>query len=111
MKHEWNTDKDRVARTIQSCFIRGSFGVATMSTRVCVIAAVMIAVALGSSLTLGGRADADDIDVNTFSIVAFDPVAKEWGCGVASKVIGVGAIVPWAKTGVGAVATQALSNR
>jgi len=59
----------------------------------------------------GGPAQAADIDVNTFSIVAYDPVAKEWGCGVASKVIAVGSIVPWAKTGVGAVATQAQSNR
>jgi uncharacterized Ntn-hydrolase superfamily protein len=47
---------------------------------------------------------------HTFSIVAYDPARQEWGVGTASKVLAVGAGVPWAKAGVGAVATQALSN-
>jgi uncharacterized Ntn-hydrolase superfamily protein len=51
-----------------------------------------------------------EMEVNTFSIVAYDPDKQEWGCAVASKVIGVGAVVPWAKVGVGAVATQAAAN-
>lgn len=34
----------------------------------------------------------------------------EWGVAVASKFLAVGAVVPWAKAGVGAVATQALAN-
>ena len=38
-----------------------------------------------------------DIESHTFSIVAYDPAAKQWGCAVASKVLAVGAIVPWAK--------------
>jgi len=47
----------------------------------------------------------------TFSIVAWDPFAgPEWGVAVASKFLAVGAIAPWAKAGVGAVATQALAN-
>lgn len=47
----------------------------------------------------------------TFSIVAWDPFAgPEWGVAVASRFLAVGAIVPWAKAGVGAVATQALAN-
>jgi uncharacterized Ntn-hydrolase superfamily protein len=46
----------------------------------------------------------------TFSIVACDPVSGEWGVAVQSKFIAVGAVVPWAQAGVGAVATQALSN-
>lgn len=47
----------------------------------------------------------------TFSIVAWDPFAgPEWGVAVASKFLAVGAVVPWAKAGVGAVATQALAN-
>jgi uncharacterized Ntn-hydrolase superfamily protein len=49
-------------------------------------------------------------EVNTFSIVAYDPDKKEWGIGVASKFLAVGSVVPWAKAGVGAVATQAYAN-
>ncbi|MCI4356165.1 MAG: DUF1028 domain-containing protein [Thermoplasmata archaeon] len=46
----------------------------------------------------------------TFSIVAADPAAGLWGVAVQSKFISVGAVVPWAASGVGAVATQALAN-
>jgi uncharacterized Ntn-hydrolase superfamily protein len=46
----------------------------------------------------------------TFSIVAYDPDRKEWGVAVASKYLAVGAVVPHAKAGAGAVATQALVN-
>jgi uncharacterized Ntn-hydrolase superfamily protein len=48
--------------------------------------------------------------VNTFSIVAYDLEHKEWGVAVASKYLAVGAVVPWAKAKVGAVATQAFVN-
>lgn len=48
--------------------------------------------------------------VCTFSIVAYDPERKEWGVAVASKYLAVGAVVPWAKADVGAVATQSLVN-
>jgi uncharacterized Ntn-hydrolase superfamily protein len=47
---------------------------------------------------------------NTFSICAYDPDTKEWGVAVASKYLAVGSAVPWAKAGVGAVATQAAVN-
>ncbi|PLR78230.1 fimbrial assembly protein FimA [Bacillus sp. V3-13] len=46
----------------------------------------------------------------TFSIVGYDPEEKEWGIAVQSKFLAVGAVVPWAKAGVGAVATQAYAN-
>jgi uncharacterized Ntn-hydrolase superfamily protein len=46
----------------------------------------------------------------TFSIVAADPDAGDWGVAVASKFPCVGAVVPWAKAGVGAVATQSWAN-
>jgi uncharacterized Ntn-hydrolase superfamily protein len=49
-------------------------------------------------------------EVNTFSIVAYDPDHKEWGVAVASKYLAVGAVVPWAKAGAGAVATQSYPN-
>jgi uncharacterized Ntn-hydrolase superfamily protein len=43
----------------------------------------------------------------TFSIVAADVEAGEVGCAVQSRYFAVGSVVPWAKAGVGAVATQA----
>ena len=46
----------------------------------------------------------------TFSIVAMDPQTEEWGVAVASRVLDVGYVVPWVEAGVGAVASQALSN-
>jgi uncharacterized Ntn-hydrolase superfamily protein len=46
----------------------------------------------------------------TFSIVAFDPATGDLGVAVASKFPCVGAVVPWARAGVGAVATQAWAN-
>lgn len=48
--------------------------------------------------------------VATFSIVAYDPDTKELGVAVQSKFIAVGSVVPWAKAGVGAVATQSYAN-
>lgn len=48
--------------------------------------------------------------VATFSIVAFDPETDSLGVAVQSKFLAVGAVVPWAKVGVGAVATQAMAN-
>jgi uncharacterized Ntn-hydrolase superfamily protein len=46
----------------------------------------------------------------TFSIAAADPEAHECGVAVASKFLAVGAMVPWARAGAGAVATQAWAN-
>ena len=43
----------------------------------------------------------------TFSICAVDPEAQEVACAVQSRYFAVGSVVPWAKAGVGAVATQA----
>jgi uncharacterized Ntn-hydrolase superfamily protein len=48
--------------------------------------------------------------VATFSIVARDPKTGELGVAVQSKFVAVGAVVPWAKAGVGAVATQSYAN-
>jgi uncharacterized Ntn-hydrolase superfamily protein len=46
----------------------------------------------------------------TFSIVACDLEEETWGVAVASKFPAVGAVVPWAQAGVGAVATQSFAN-
>jgi uncharacterized Ntn-hydrolase superfamily protein len=47
---------------------------------------------------------------STFSIAAHDPDAQEWGVAVASKFLAVGSVVPFARAGVGAVATQSYAN-
>jgi uncharacterized Ntn-hydrolase superfamily protein len=46
----------------------------------------------------------------TFSIVACDPQSGEIGIAVQSKFLSVGAVVPWVRAGVGAIATQAFAN-
>ncbi|MGZ8624528.1 MAG: DUF1028 domain-containing protein [Actinomycetota bacterium] len=46
----------------------------------------------------------------TFSIVGLDPDNGDLGVAVASKFPCVGAVVPWAKAGIGAVATQSWAN-
>jgi uncharacterized Ntn-hydrolase superfamily protein len=46
----------------------------------------------------------------TFSIVARDPATGDLGVAVASKFLAVGAVVPWARAGIGATATQAFAN-
>jgi uncharacterized Ntn-hydrolase superfamily protein len=48
--------------------------------------------------------------LSTFSIVGYDPQAQEWGVAVQSKFLAVGAVVPWAQAGAGAVATQSYAN-
>ena len=50
------------------------------------------------------------IHPSTFSIVAYDPQENAWGVAVASKFLAVGAVVPWARAGQGAVATQSYAN-
>src|SRR6187397_2911099 len=47
---------------------------------------------------------------STYSIVACDLAAKEWGVAVQSKFLAVGAGVPAAEPQAGAIATQALAN-
>ena len=46
----------------------------------------------------------------TFSIVAYDRALDAWGVAVHSKFIAVGSVVPFARAGVGAIATQALAS-
>lgn len=46
----------------------------------------------------------------TFSLVARDPHRGDLGIAVQSKFLAVGAVVPWARAGVGAIATQSWAN-
>jgi uncharacterized Ntn-hydrolase superfamily protein len=48
--------------------------------------------------------------VATFSIVACDLDAGQWGVAVQSKFLAVGSVVPWAEPLVGAIATQSYAN-
>ncbi|MFN2459726.1 MAG: DUF1028 domain-containing protein [Candidatus Velthaea sp.] len=47
---------------------------------------------------------------STFSIAAVDGATGDVGIAVQSKFLSVGAMVPWVRAGVGAVATQAFAN-
>jgi len=49
-------------------------------------------------------------NIATFSIVARDPATGELGIAVASRFFAVGAVVPWARADVGAIATQSFAN-
>jgi uncharacterized Ntn-hydrolase superfamily protein len=48
--------------------------------------------------------------VATYSIVACDLDASQWGVAVQSKFLAVGSVVPWAEPQVGAIATQSYAN-
>ena len=48
--------------------------------------------------------------VATYSIVACDLDAGQWGVAVQSKFLAVGSVVPWAEPRVGAIATQSYAN-
>jgi uncharacterized Ntn-hydrolase superfamily protein len=80
-----------------------------------VLLAILMGTAWPTNLASSERRQTDEKSVefplvNTFSIVGYDPDRKEWGVAVASKYLAVGAVVPWAKAGVGAVATQSYVN-
>jgi uncharacterized Ntn-hydrolase superfamily protein len=53
---------------------------------------------------------ANDVLVATYSIVACDLEAEQWGVAVQSKFLAVGSVVPWAEPHVGAIATQSYAN-
>ena len=63
-----------------------------------------------AALLLAGAALAAPPNPSTFSIVAADPATGEVGVAVASRFFAVGAVVPFARAGVGAIATQATAN-
>jgi uncharacterized Ntn-hydrolase superfamily protein len=57
-----------------------------------------------------GAGEAPRRPVHTFSIVARDPVTGDLGVAVQSHWFSVGSAVPWAESGVGAVATQSFTE-
>jgi uncharacterized Ntn-hydrolase superfamily protein len=48
--------------------------------------------------------------IATYSIVAVDRDASQWGVATQSKFLAVGSVVPWAAAEVGAIATQSYAN-
>lgn len=82
-----------------------SSGSQDMLTRLVIAGLVFLSLAFASeAATNVGQ------EVATFSIVAFDSATGEVGVAVASKFLAVGSVVPWARAGVGAIATQAYAN-
>ncbi|MEZ5313204.1 MAG: DUF1028 domain-containing protein [Thermoanaerobaculia bacterium] len=73
--------------------------------------AVPALAALGffAAFALAPRADRDPFAA-TFSIVGYDEATGDLGVAVQSKFPNVRAVVPWAKAGVGAVATQSFAE-
>jgi uncharacterized Ntn-hydrolase superfamily protein len=53
---------------------------------------------------------AERVPIATYSIVACDLEAGQWGVGVQSKFLAVGSVVPTAEPHVGAIATQSYAN-
>jgi len=72
--------------------------------------ATILAVIILFSFSSTIEAEPKDEPAATFSIVGFDPETGELGVAVASRFFAVGNVVPWAKAGVGAVATQSYAN-
>jgi uncharacterized Ntn-hydrolase superfamily protein len=68
-----------------------------------------VALVFAPQFCLSGRPAAEP-PVSTFSIVARDPDTNELGVAVASRFFAVGTVVPWARAGVGAIATQSYAN-
>ena len=82
---------------------------------VCVFLIVMpiVSTLFASNLLLESSSDISSVPplpITTFSIVAGDTITGELGIAVASRFFAVGSVVPWAKAGVGAVATQSYAN-
>jgi uncharacterized Ntn-hydrolase superfamily protein len=70
----------------------------------------IIALCLLAAVPAAGAASPGTPTAATFSVVACDTAAGEWGVAVASRFLAVGSVVPWARAGAGAVATQAYAN-
>lgn len=72
---------------------------------------LLLVLALQNPVPLPTTAPADFTKrAHTYSIVAYDSATGDLGIAVESKFPNVGGIVPWARAGVGAVATQSLGN-
>lgn len=73
---------------------------------------ILVGIIVGISMWAGGLNGEvpEDPEVNTYSVVAWDPETGDLGVAVQSKFFGVGSVVPWAEAGIGAIATQSYAN-
>ena len=78
----------------------------SIASGLAILCVFMISITYGHDLTTDMKVS----EVATFSIAARDGDAGELGVAVASRFFAVGSVVPWARAGVGAVATQAYAN-
>jgi uncharacterized Ntn-hydrolase superfamily protein len=70
---------------------------------------------VSSVLIPAGKPELLDLDLiaityGTYSIVACDLEAEQWGVATQSKFLAVGSVVTWAEPQAGAIATQAYAN-
>jgi len=71
------------------------------------VATAALVLSIGLSIVFGASLAHDEAPlVATFSIVGYDAVTGDLGVAVQSKFPNVRPLVPWARAGVGAVATQ-----
>lgn len=80
------------------------------SARRIVSVCILLSLAIAAWVLLGLTRQDEPPLVATFSIVGFDPETGDLGIAVQSKFPNVRPIVPWAKAGVGAVATQSFAE-
>ena len=74
------------------------------------LSSLLLVAALLSWLPMTSHPAFSGQPVATFSIVAYDPDTGDLGVAVESRFFAVGSVVPWAKAGVGAIATQSFAN-
>jgi uncharacterized Ntn-hydrolase superfamily protein len=70
--------------------------------------ALVASLALAAGLTRAG--EPQPVLADTYSIAAYDPESQQWGVATASRALAVGNCVPWARAGIGAIATQSAVN-
>ncbi len=78
--------------------------------RVVITAAVIVVLVVSATAIANTATRQPHPQVATFSIVGYDPQTGDLGVAVQSKFFAVGSVVPFAKAGVGAIATQAFAN-
>jgi uncharacterized Ntn-hydrolase superfamily protein len=79
--------------------------------KLCLLLTVCAIQSRGQQLAPHAKLNSPDPWFSTFSIIAYDPTTGELGVAVQSRAFGSGAAVPYAVAGVGAVATQASTDR
>ena len=83
--------------------------ICTMWAGALALAVILTVIFIPGVATLAGSAGAAE-PIATFSILGYDPETGDLGVAVQSKFFAVGAVVPYAASNVGAIASQAYGN-